>query len=184
MNQLLQQSKTPRQKAMKADTESLEPSQDRPRRAGFFQKLSHRERVAVIGIVSLLIVALAVAAYSLRELYLVRSPAYQQKLIERQTAKVVSEVGSKIVLPAGTPQMATVSDAEALKKNQPFFQDSMNGDQVLVYPNEAILYRPSIHKIVTVAPVAADTAPTTSPSVSASSSAPAPAATPAATTKK
>ena len=148
--------------SVEADVFTESVDQHMPR-FGFFQRLSYRERVAVISLIVLLLAALAVAGYSLRELYLVRSPAYQQRLIERQTAKLVSEVGSRILLPTGTPQLATVSDADALKKNQPFFQDALNGDQVLVYPTEAILYRPSIAKIVTVAPVAPDTAPTTLP---------------------
>jgi hypothetical protein len=68
---------------------------------------------------------------------------------------LVAEVGEKMVLPTGeTPTLATVSDVSKLQ-DQPFFKNAQNGDKVLIFGNakEAIMYRPSIHKIIAVAPV-------------------------------
>ncbi|HYM65091.1 MAG TPA: hypothetical protein VES68_01230 [Candidatus Sulfotelmatobacter sp.] len=71
----------------------------------------------------------------------------QQSLIEK--------VGNLIVLPLNeNPQIATVSDKTKLK-DQAFFANAENGDKVLIYNSagEAILYRPSINKIIAVAPI-------------------------------
>ena len=68
---------------------------------------------------------------------------------------VVKQVGKLVVLPSGEqPTLATVSDAAKLQ-GQPFFANAANGDKVLVYnkAKKAILYRPSINKIVEMAPL-------------------------------
>lgn len=74
---------------------------------------------------------------------------------QESTEQLVREVGQLIKLPEGeTPTVAVVANAEELKE-QPFFADAKNGDQVLIYTQakEAILYRPSAKKIIKVAPV-------------------------------
>lgn len=50
------------------------------------------------------------------------------------------------------PTLATVTDVEALKKDQPFFEKAQNGDKVLVYVGDkkAIIYRPAEDLIVNV----------------------------------
>lgn len=52
------------------------------------------------------------------------------------------------------PTVATVSDP-AILKNQSFFTLSEKGDKVLIYNKlgKAILYRPSIDKIIEIAPI-------------------------------
>jgi hypothetical protein len=94
-----------------------------------------------------------------------------------QLESVVSQVGKLMVLPNETPQLATVSDVTKLA-NQPFFTHAQNGDKVLIYQNakKAILYRPSVNKIIEVAPVnipsstpvAVNTNPSVTPSTSLS----------------
>lgn len=67
---------------------------------------------------------------------------------------IVSEVGKIYLLPDEVPTLATVSDKNQLS-DQVFFQKAENGDKVLIYQTAglAILYRPSISKIINVGPV-------------------------------
>jgi hypothetical protein len=69
---------------------------------------------------------------------------------QNETQKVQDKVGKLIVLPTDeTPTAATVNDVSKLK-NQEFFSRAHNGDKVLVYAKSgrAVLYRPSINKVV------------------------------------
>ena len=78
-----------------------------------------------------------------------------QKSVQQELNDIVADVGRLMILPADeTPTLATVSDPEKLK-NQPFFANAQKGDKVLVYPisRKAILYSPSLNKIIEVAPV-------------------------------
>lgn len=99
------------------------------------------------------LVSLGYAGYSNYQLKKIKDPVFQQKLVDQETKKLMTTVGKLIELPEGTPQIATVSDVETLKKSQPFFQNALNGDKVLVFAKEAILYRPSTNKIINVSPV-------------------------------
>lgn len=79
---------------------------------------------------------------------------------EKEVAEVVAKVGTIAVLPSDTPQVATVTDVSKLS-SQPFFKNAQNGDKVLIYAGykKAVLYRPSVNKIVEMGPVTAN--PTT-----------------------
>lgn len=72
------------------------------------------------------------------------------------TAEVVKRVNRHILLPSGEqPTVATVSDASKVR-GQNFFANAASGDKVLVYAQakKAYLYRPSIDRIIEVAPLA------------------------------
>ena len=74
---------------------------------------------------------------------------------EQEIQELLGEVSKLMVLPEGEePTIATVTDPEKLK-DQPFFAQAVVGDRVLIYTNakKAILYRPSEHKIVELAPI-------------------------------
>ena len=77
----------------------------------------------------------------------------QPQLSPEEIQDVLQTVDRHIVLPPGEPLIATVQDAASLKKLQPFFDSSENGDQLLVYPDRAFLYRPSADKLINVGPV-------------------------------
>jgi len=75
---------------------------------------------------------------------------------EEEAQKLVSAVAELILLPnEELPTIATVTDPKALE-GQPFFANALAGDKVLVFAGakKAILYRPSIEKIVEVMPFA------------------------------
>lgn len=72
------------------------------------------------------------------------------------TDQVVRQVSTHILLPSGEqPTVATVTDASKVR-NQAFFSNAASGDKVLVYAQakKAYLYRPSIDRIIEVAPLA------------------------------
>ncbi|MBL8121464.1 hypothetical protein JNM87_01810 [Candidatus Saccharibacteria bacterium] len=69
--------------------------------------------------------------------------------------KAVKKVSKHMILPTDEkPTLATVSDVTKVN-DQPFFTHAKNGDQVLVYTQtrKAILYRPSVDRVVEVAPL-------------------------------
>lgn len=119
----------------------------------------------------LVILALGAAGYYFWQYQtLLKNP---EKLGTQEVTKLVAEVGEIIELPTGEePQLATVTDVEAVKKDQPFFANASNGDKVLIYKTakKAFLYRPSAKKIIEVGPVTTDESAQVAPSVDATSS--------------
>jgi hypothetical protein len=79
-------------------------------------------------------------------------PATEQ-LSDKELEKILKDVGKLIVLPDSEPLVATVQDADALKKVQAFFEFSENGDRLLVYPDKALIYRPKDKRLINVGPV-------------------------------
>lgn len=74
---------------------------------------------------------------------------------EQEVTNVISEVSKLYLFPEEeSPTIATVSDPLALK-NQSFFNSSEVGDKVLIFTNagRAVLYRPSINKIIEITSV-------------------------------
>ena len=68
---------------------------------------------------------------------------------------VVEQIGKLVLLPTGEqPTLATVTDISKLK-DQSFFIGAAGGDRILIYEKakRAILYRPSLNKIVEMAPI-------------------------------
>ena len=86
----------------------------------------------------------------------------------QETDILKEEVGKLIQLPSDEePTVATISNKEELK-DQDFFKEAENGDKLLVFNNakEVILYRPSIQKIIRVAPLYIDDQADESPKTS------------------
>lgn len=72
-----------------------------------------------------------------------------------EVKRLTDQIGQFYLLPAGeTPTLATVTDIEKVR-GQAFFRNARNGDKVLLYSKagQAILYRPSIKKVINIAPV-------------------------------
>lgn len=79
---------------------------------------------------------------------------------KNEASTLVDKVGRLLELPTGEqPTIATVSDVSKLQ-GQPFFAHGQNGDKVLIFAKakKAVLYRPSIDKIIEVGPVETTTA--------------------------
>lgn len=120
----------------------------------------------IVVLSTLLFVALAVAGYFY---YQYRQSPKVQSAEEIKNLK--EEIGMIFELPTDEePTLATVTDREKLAE-QPFFQKAENGDKVLIYSNSgrAVLYRPSVKKIIDVTSVnvtkpAADVPAETAPS--------------------
>lgn len=87
-----------------------------------------------------------------------RSPAATG---EAELKSVKAKVSRHFLLPNNeVPALATVTDTSKL--TTPFFKGTKNGDRILIYQKShlAIIYRPSIDRIVSVGPVTVDTPPT------------------------
>src|ERR1700724_3588567 len=76
-------------------------------------------------------------------------------LSTQQTQQIVSQVGQLMQVPTDeTPQVATVISPTLVQSHSPF-SHAETGDVILIYMKikRAILYRPSVHKIIDVVPV-------------------------------
>lgn len=122
-------------------------------------------RHALISVI-IAVMLLFVGSYELGRTSVYR--AYPELIgVERANA-ILAKIGKLIQLPAGeTPTMATINDAANAKKTQPFLSSAENGDILIVYANaqEAILYRPSTDKLISVGPVNSAAPPQVSPSL-------------------
>lgn len=73
---------------------------------------------------------------------------------EAENSLLIEEVKKLMIIPDEVPTIVTVSEKERVQ-SQKFFEKAENGDKVLVFTNakKAILYRPSVNKIVEVGSV-------------------------------
>lgn len=68
--------------------------------------------------------------------------------------EVLAALGRLIILSDTKPSFAIVDEAAlAIKATEPFFKDAALGDRILIYPDRAIIYRPSHNIIVNVGPI-------------------------------
>lgn len=110
--------------------------------------------VVVVGVVILALVGTSYYFYNQykKTQVLLNNPTMAAK---EEVKKITDAVSKLMVLPTKEePIVVTVLDKNKLK-DQDFFKNSENGDKVIVYSvsKQAILYRPSINKIIQVAPL-------------------------------
>ena len=69
-------------------------------------------------------------------------------------AAMLAVIGTAIVLPDEKPTIISVTDREKLQ-DQEFFKKALNGDKVVIYEGirRIFLYRPSVQKIIDIAPL-------------------------------
>lgn len=76
-------------------------------------------------------------------------------LIKIESQKILSNVGEMFLLPKDEiPTIATITDKNQLEKSD-FYKQTDNGDKLIIYSKNqlAIVYRPSINKIITSAKI-------------------------------
>ncbi len=85
-----------------------------------------------------------------QQLAKISSAEGQKEIAKKEVDDLLNKIKKHMVLPEGEePVVATVTDKEALAKEQPFYKDASNGDRVIAYmtARKAIIYDP-IHDIV------------------------------------
>lgn len=105
----------------------------------------------IIVILAVLLILVGSSAY-----YFYKKATFDpQKQAQKELQIALEKVGRHIMLPKDEiPSLATISDPAQLK-GQAFFVNAQKGDQVLIFPTskKAILYSPSLDKLIEVAPV-------------------------------
>ncbi len=81
----------------------------------------------------------------------------QVDLQSQQSTKesIISNLTDLIILPdESNPKIATISNIDQLKNEDPeFYKNAVNGDTLIIFTSEAIIYRASVNKIVNVAQI-------------------------------
>ena len=117
--------------------------------------LFSNKRTVPVLIITIIILALLPTVYFYNKYRVAEtSPQTTNAQVQQEVTSTIGEVGKLMLLPDENPTVATINDITQLK-NQPFFANAMDGDKVLIYgvAGEAIIYRPSINRIVEVAHV-------------------------------
>jgi len=106
--------------------------------------------------IQILIVLFIISAFGFFELgssmvYRTHPGLYTQDRADR----TLQNISALIQLPRGAPTMVVINNASSAKKIQPFLVNADDGDILIVYKSagEAILYRPSTNKLISVGPV-------------------------------
>lgn len=94
--------------------------------------------------------------YSLsqKELTKLKDPKYISELQDQQVLATLDKLGAIMLLPEENPTVATIIDADALRtENDAFYKNAQNGDKLVIYTQQAILFREEENKVINVAPV-------------------------------
>lgn len=67
---------------------------------------------------------------------------------ERDIELLKDRLGRHLALPKEEPLVATVTDVEKLKAEQPFYRNAKNGDKVFIWKDKALIYRLEEDKII------------------------------------
>lgn len=116
-------------------------------------KLGKKGLLVLIGSIVLLVVIASFLYLQFQGISLLSNDTKQVSVGEEKS--LLNNIGKLMVLPSNEqPRIATVTDVAKLL-DQPFFAKAQNGDKVLIYQQagKVILYRPSINKLIDVAPI-------------------------------
>lgn len=115
----------------------------------FIRKVvAQKERIIAGG---LIVVASGVAVHFYRQAHAVQNTAQETA---QESDRLVAEVGQMMILPDEQPQIATVTNPDALTSD-PFFAGAQKGDKLLIFSKarRAILFDPVKHIILNAAPL-------------------------------
>ncbi len=104
-------------------------------------------------IVLFVVLAIGFGYYFIQYKKLTKDPNAEAKA---KTEAAVKAIGALAIIPNDpNTVLANVTDVTKLK-GQSFFNDAQNGDEILIFPAamRAVLYRPSVNKIVNIGPLA------------------------------
>lgn len=110
----------------------------------------NKQKIVNISILIIVIITLILSFYFFNKLKTLKTDP--ETTNKKEVINLVSKVADLYLLPVGEdPTIATVSQPEILKE-QSFFTQAEKGDKVLIYAKsgKAILYRPSIDKIIEI----------------------------------
>jgi hypothetical protein len=117
---------------------------------------SNTRTILIVSIVVAVILAGSATYFFVKDRDIKNNPSSVQ---EATSQRIISEVGKLYKLPTGEqPTVAKITNISLLK-NQSFFKDARDGDQLLIYQNAqiAILYRESTNKIINIGPISTGT---------------------------
>lgn len=79
----------------------------------------------------------------------------KQTALSKEDAAILTQLKKILLLPDDVnPTMADITDIEALKKTQPgFFANASNGQKLIIYSDQAIIFDAKANKIIKVGPV-------------------------------
>lgn len=103
----------------------------------------------------IVVIALCLSGYFYYKLHTIQKDIAVNDKNKQEAKDLLGKVAKLYLIPTGEePTIATVSDPTALK-SQSFFTQSQKGDKVLIFSKagRAVLYRPSIDKIIETAPI-------------------------------
>lgn len=102
----------------------------------------------------------AVRFYDLYRTYESRVPV-TDKEAEKEAAILVTQLKKIMEVPDEKPVIATVKDRNSLAQEQAFFAQAENGDKLIVFEQarKAILFRPSVGRIVESGPLVVSPGP-------------------------
>ncbi len=112
-----------------------------------------KQKFMNIGISLVALIAIGLGAYFYYQLHNLK--VNEELTLTKEAEDLLSSVAKLYLIPTGEePTIATVSDPNALR-GQSFFTASQKGDKVLIFTKagKAVLYRPSINKIIETAPI-------------------------------
>lgn len=121
-----------------------------------------RNRIVNILIILIALIAISFGLYFYYKLNKIENDS--GITVQKDLEILLQKVGRLYLMPEGEqPTVATVSDPEVLK-GQSFFTSSKKGDKVLIFTRagKAVLYRPSVDKIVEITTVSQKTEPPSS----------------------
>jgi hypothetical protein len=91
-----------------------------------------------------------------KQLVVLSSVEGQKEIAKKDTDELLAKLKRLMIIPENEdPVVATVTDRDALAKDQPFYANASNGDRVIAFlkNRKAIIYNPAKNIIVNVGPI-------------------------------